>query len=385
MRISPACGVGLLCALCLIGGCVQAPDTGADKTVIEEVAMGEAGIARHWDLQLNLAKGESVKSLKLDGPVLLATTTQRRLFVVDAESRQFLCYINLGREGEPIYGISRHLNRIYVVGVDGFREYDLASGRLLRKLRLPFAPSTKAVRNNDEIYIGSLDGKLYAMLNEHGKNLARVWSYPSESGITSGPVVMHRLVMIASVKGEVLALRSVRKVAWRYRCNGRISCDLVAERGKVFIASEDTKVYCLSATGRLLWQQFLEAPLYQSPVPIGRTGMLYQYSPGRGMYALQVERQGKPAWKSPRADLTKFVAATRSRAYFVNTASELEAVNSATGEKIVAFSMKRSAMFATNREDSSIFLCTTDGRVVALRDKNGTYINRGKLFTALAR
>ena len=62
----------------------------------------------------------------------------------------------------------------------------------------------------------------------------------------------------------------------------------------------------------------------------------------------------------------------------------MEAVNPATGEKIVAFSMKRPAMFATNREDSSIFLCTTDGRVIALRDKNGTYINRGKLFTASA-
>lgn len=384
MRISPACGVGLLSALCLIGGCIQAPDTDADKPVIEEVAMGEAGLARHWDLQLDLAAGESVKSLKLDGPVLLATTSHRRLFVVNAESRRFLCYINIGRKDEPIYGISRHLNRIYVVGLDGFREYDLAGGQLLRKRQLPFAPSTKAVRGGDEIYVGSLSGKLHAMLNDPAKNLARIWSYPAGSGITSGPVIVRGLVAIGSAKGEVIALRSIRTVVWRYQCNGRISCDLAVEQNKVFIASEDTKVYCLSVTGKLLWQQFLEAPLRQSPVPVGRTGMLYQYSPGKGMYALQIERRGEPAWKAPRGDLTQFVAATGLRAYFVNTAGELEAVNPATGEKIVAFSMKRPAMFATNREDSSIFLCTTDGRIIALRDKNGAYIDRNKLFTASA-
>ena len=46
--------------------------------------------------------------------------------------------------------------------------------------------------------------------------------------------------------------------------------------------------------------------------------------------------------------------------------------------------VERPGRFATNRADSSIFFCTKDGRVLAIRDKNGVYIDRNKLLTASA-
>jgi outer membrane protein assembly factor BamB len=379
MRTLAACSVGLLLAGCLVGGC-SGPKA-VEKQGLDTGSLDLAGISQKWELALGVRAGETVEKLTLDGPVLLARTSANRLFVVNAELGRFLCYIDIGRLGEPIYGISRYLNRLYIVGLDGFREYDLETGLLVRKTQLSFAPSTGAAREADEIYVGSLEGRLYAMLNS---NLARVWSYATTAGITSGPVTLRGLVAIGSSDGWVVALKSRSTVVWQYKCNGRISCDMVSQGGKVFVACEDTKVYCLSTTGQPLWRQFLQAALKQPPVPVGGNGLLYQVSPATGMNVLQIERDGEPAWKAPRKDLTQFVATTPLRTYFVNSDGRLESVGPLTGERVAVLPTPPGAKFATNPDDSGVFLSTVGGTLYSLRDKNGSYIDRSKLFTASA-
>ena len=71
------------------------------------------------------------------------------------------------------------------------------------------------------VYIGSGDGKVYALNAANGKY---IWSYQTQGNVASSPAVADGMVFVGSYDGNLYALNAVNgKLVWSYLTGG-MSC-----------------------------------------------------------------------------------------------------------------------------------------------------------------
>ena len=107
-------------------------------------------------------------------------------------------------------------------------------------------------------YLASRDGVVLAV-NEQGKT---VWQQKTKLPITSGVAAGYGVVIIATAKGEVLALNPADgQTLWRKPLLAPVLAPAALAAEMVIVQSNDGKVYCLDAkTGDRRW-------VYDTPVP----------------------------------------------------------------------------------------------------------------------
>jgi outer membrane protein assembly factor BamB len=112
------------------------------------------------------------------------------------------------------------------------------------------------VISNGLIFIGSMDGFLYA-LDFNGKVR---WKFKAESSIESSPIVFRKTVIFSSSSGLVYALDETSgKQKWKYRTEGQImgSANWLSDGNgiQILIPSYDFCLYSLKfETGKLNWK-----------------------------------------------------------------------------------------------------------------------------------
>jgi len=198
------------------------------------------------------------------------------------------------------------------------------------------------------------------------------WETMTRSGISSTPTIYQNLVYFADEGGSVYAVSEDKQPAWAlphsaFQTDGRIVADLKADDGGVYIASMDTKLYCVeTASGRLRWQYYSSQPLVESPVVTADT--VYQAVPNVGVAAIdkvngQMNRQAK--WVVKGA--TRFISQDDKHCYLVGPNQQILACDRASGE--VKFKSKRQDLvaFAINTKNAMIFASTRDGDVMAIQ------------------
>jgi outer membrane protein assembly factor BamB len=108
------------------------------------------------------------------------------------------------------------------------------------------------------VYIGSTDGKVYAI---NIKNGSKIWEFDSGDDIEASPLLLDTFVYIGNLSGVFFALdANTGKVYWKFETEGSIygSANWVQKpdsREKlIFVGSHDNKMYCLdAASGKLVW------------------------------------------------------------------------------------------------------------------------------------
>ena len=113
------------------------------------------------------------------------------------------------------------------------------------------------------VYVGSWDGKLYALNATDGNY---VWSFATGGEIDSSPTIAGGLVYVGSHDGEMYALNAStgmvgynlelhNNVVWSFTTGDMVmfSSPAVAD-GHVYFGSYDDNVYALNATtGTFIW------------------------------------------------------------------------------------------------------------------------------------
>jgi outer membrane protein assembly factor BamB len=109
------------------------------------------------------------------------------------------------------------------------------------------------------VYIGSTDGKVYAInLKDGGK----IWEFDTGDDIEASPLLLDKTIYIGSLSGVFFALDAhTGMVYWKFETEGSIygSANWVrkpdSQEKLIFVGSHDNKMYCLdAASGKLEWE-----------------------------------------------------------------------------------------------------------------------------------
>ncbi len=103
------------------------------------------------------------------------------------------------------------------------------------------------------VYIGSLDGNLYALDLDSGE---KRWEFPAELGFTASAAARKGRVYVGDTNGTFYCLdaQSGRKL-WHFQSDAEINSGANFHADRVLFGSQDMFLYCLEAeTGRLVWK-----------------------------------------------------------------------------------------------------------------------------------
>ena len=101
------------------------------------------------------------------------------------------------------------------------------------------------------VYIGDLDGHLFALDLESGKEL---WKYKVEIGFITAPVVKDGRIFIGDLDGYFYCFSTDGKLLWKHETMAEINSSANFYKDKVIFGSQDTKLYCLDQkTGEVAW------------------------------------------------------------------------------------------------------------------------------------
>lgn len=143
--------------------------------------------------------------------------------------------------------------------------------------------SSPAVAPDGTIYVGSGDGKLYA-INPDG---TKKWSFATSSGIQASPAIASDgTVIFGSFNGKIYSLNANGVKKWEYSTSGSIhSSPMIGGDGTIYVGSYDGKLYALTPDGVKKWS-FTTGGEVKSTPAIGTDGTIYVGSYDHKLYAI---------------------------------------------------------------------------------------------------
>ena len=123
--------------------------------------------------------------------------------------------------------------------------------------------STAAIVDN-VVYLGALDGVLYAIDAQSGESM---WTYTTESSIKSSPSYQNGVIYFGDGDGIFHAVDiATRKMKWQFQTEGEIISSANFLDDKVLFGSYDGFLYCLNSnSGDLIWKYETEGYVHGTP------------------------------------------------------------------------------------------------------------------------
>jgi outer membrane protein assembly factor BamB len=153
-----------------------------------------------------------------------------------------------GRVSKPMgmYGTPAVENgRVYIGAYDGNVLYVTTNGEVSgTKFKTGGPIVGSVVIDGDTLFVGSTDGKLYAL----SLDLKEKWYFKTEGKIWSTPVVTNGVVYVASADHNLYAIDAESgNEVWRFETEAAIMSTPLVENGKVYIGGCDRKFYSVDA------------------------------------------------------------------------------------------------------------------------------------------
>lgn len=241
--------------------------------------------------------------------------------------------------------------------------------------------SPPAVAADGTIYVGSMDGKMYA-INPDG---SKKWEYPVWYPIDRAGAAIDGSgnIYFGATSGMVYSLTAAGALRWSYQIPGggvystpvvtgptRGNVDLsgaaAASSDLVILTAHDRKVYAFNAaTGAKVWEFATSDLLWASPA-IAEDGTLYVTSADRNLYALHAI-DGSLKWRYTTAEVLQGspTVGDNDFVYFVSTNGRVYAVRD-----------------MGDRADQMWYFWGTGGGVdgIALGANNDLYVGVGNVY-----
>lgn len=118
------------------------------------------------------------------------------------------------------------------------------------------------------VYLGDMDGKVYAWKLTDGKE---IWSRKFESGFIASPALRDGLLFIGDIDGKFYALDTkTGEPKWTFAAEGEIDNGANFWRDNVLFGSQDANLYCLNAeSGKLVWKFAIQDQIRCMPTVVG--------------------------------------------------------------------------------------------------------------------
>ena len=303
------------------------------------------------------------------------------------------------------------------------------AGRVLWSVtRADWVDSTPAVGPDGTIYVGSHDGRLYALqpangairwsynagtfissspaigadgtlyfgsgsfrLHAVGPDGRERWTFPVGDWIESSPAVaVDGTVYVGCRDGSLYAVSREGRERWRFRTGGRIDgSPAIGADGTIYIGSTDQRMYAVAPDGAKRWEYFTNGAIFSSPV-LGADGSVYFASDDTRFYSLAPE-DGRLRWRVDLNSSSASTAAVRGDGAIIVAADDgvVRALQPADGGLLWRFDtraapgdyIESSVLVAP---DGALYFGSLDGRLYKLRG-NGSPLSTFSAWPAFRR
>ncbi|XP_066296046.1 uncharacterized protein [Branchiostoma lanceolatum] len=340
-----------------------------------------ANIVLRWALQkgvILIPKSTKEKHILTNLEVLQMELDELSFRVVEEK----IVPVKINEDGQPsIYEDDDEWNRIIESADDGKQEeIQVQKDNKDQKRNNLF----ELVNLEDEtIFIGSDDGKMYAFDGETGKVK---WTFKTEEDLGSSPAFSpdRSVVYFGTEDGHVNALRATDgQVVWRYKTGGSVTCSpTVGADGTVYIGTLDNMMYAFTPDGAVKWSRDLGGQIWTHPA-LGHDGRLVYVGvmAETNFNAFALDSQtGTPAWSFKAAGpiwSAPILSQDGRYVYYSSRDSHIYTLRADSGSLVRKFDVGEDhdgvdSTPVINR-DGTLFLATVGGSVMAVD------IRRGKL------
>lgn len=357
------------------GGCSSFGNNGNGTTAQTPQAVPANSFVKAWANNLEL-RNERIDELHLRGDTLFAYTQDHLVYGIDRAggNTKYLAQPQVsGGILRPPVPIAE-----WVVYPSGSTIDILTNrGRPARTIELDKPIRSGAVGERQHIYLG-LDHY------EGAGTVAKIditrpykvidWELMTDAAVTPTPALHRGVLYVGSEDGRLYAVTNERGQVWAleqgkgwFQTQGKFVADIKADDTGVYAANTDSRLYSLDLqTGRIQWQYWGSAALKTAPVVTAT--MVYQYVPGQGIVGidkLQGEFNRRPRWIIK--DARQVLSEDEQNVYLRSRDNRILAVDKASGEVAFRSKGRQYDVFATNPTDATIFAATKDGQLAAIR------------------
>ena len=353
-----------------------------DKVLPTQQQLSQFGLERAWWGQATLNPSrDKVRHVTIDEDIVYVQATSGTTTAFNSETGERLWATQLGRFDQPSFpAVSNEDLALVIVGSTMYG-VDKQTGRTIWTLVLPGQPSTGPSIDDNQVYVGTLDGSVYAFSLKKIRQLYReqrlpqwshealVWRYKAAKEVTSPPIVTGRVVNFASRDGSLYSVGAAdRKLLYQLQTDAPIVAPLARLGKALYMASEDNHFYALNVdNGRVLWEFTSGLPIRRAPFAVAND--LYITPDRGGLYCLNAAN-GAQRWWQP--SLVRFLAVAGESMFASDEDGNLIKVSRANGAITGAFPLRAFTVRVSNDRTDRIYLATESGLIIAMRQQGET-------------
>lgn len=377
LKLTAAALIGAAGALFGAAGCTHRTAT-APAGPVAEIPAG--GFTIKWRADLGL-KGDQASQMFLREDLLIVYTRNHFAYVLDRESGENKWVAPVSDPAVKLHPPVVLKDFVAIPTISSIEVYS-RQGKQHRSLTHGFAPRSGAVGLGTRIFFGADDPNGGRLVNldlagSQYQNSSVIWELETRGGVSATPAIQQGIVYAADDKGNVYAVNAdTRAPIWALKQEGREEgvfgtagpnrADVKADEFGVYVASMDTKLYCIGRTdGRIRWQYYAGTPLTSSPTITATS--VYQYVDGQGIVSID-KAQGDPARKARWAvkEASQFLAEDDKYAYLERTDHAIIAAEKASGKVKFQSARKDFVSFGRALKGNVVYAATADGQVRAI-------------------
>ncbi|WP_239618389.1 S-layer homology domain-containing protein [Cohnella mopanensis] len=182
--------------------------------------------------------------------------------------------------------------------------------------------SSPAIGADGTVYVGSTDGKLYAV-DKKGK---KKWEFATGAAVYSSPAISADGTVYVGSDVKLYAITPDGTLKWAFEAGGAIySTAAIGEDGTVYVECEDGKLYALKPDGTKRWEFVTGGGMSGKPA-IDSNGTLFVGSRDKKLYA--INPNGTKKWEFATINEVKTSPAigTDGTVYIASGAERLYAI-----------------------------------------------------------
>jgi outer membrane protein assembly factor BamB len=343
--------------------------------------LSRLGLERAWWGQavLNPSR-DKVRNVSVDEDLVYVQSTSGITTAFDAENGHQLWSAKLGKYDQPTYApVSSEKLALVIAGQTLFA-IQKRTGKTEWVLELDGLPSTGPALDDQNLYFGTVDGRVFAYSLRKIRRLyeerrlptwsreAQVWMFRAAKEITSPPIPTLTsegvLISFGSEDGSLYTVKAENRVKkYQMETDKAIVAAITRLNTTLYVASEDYSFYAVDIpTGRIEWEFTSGLPIRKNPWAVDKD--LFLLPERGGMFCLD-PITGKQRWGN--RTIQDFVALVGDRVAATDDTGSFVMLNHEDGKVVGSLPMRNFNVRSGNDRTDRIILATDRGLVLCLR------------------
>ncbi len=350
--------------------------------LIPSAELARYGLKMAWWGRAAIDPGrEKVDLVTNDEEMVFVRSTVGIITAFDAETGRKAWSTLVGRPDQQSFvQVSNSKLLLVAVGLNLF-SINKRNGDVLWELKLPKHPSAPPALDDEQVYVGMVDGSVYGfdlkiVQDLHNRrmlpdfsHLAQLWRYQTPSEIVSPPIATARSVCFASSSGSFYSVTARgHKLIFQFETDAKIVTPLGRNENSILLASENSRMYCLNQdNGQYRWAFTSAHAIRQQPRFFG--ARVYVTPETVGTYALSADT-GTQIWDKPQEQARQILMVGQSRIYAFNGQKEIVIIEASDGHVDGKLPYRHFIKTPTNDRTDRMFLTTQEGLIVCLKERD---------------